>query len=126
MSKMPIVEASALDLGEAKVPLLEDNINDEQESDLLVGRIWTESKNLWHIAGPAILNRVSNYTMLVITQVFAGHLGDLELAASSIAINVILGLDFGLMVSKVPSFSLVSNCKNKQKNRSFFFNVLHD
>ncbi|MCH94443.1 protein TRANSPARENT TESTA 12-like, partial [Trifolium medium] len=36
--------------------------------------------------------------MLVITQVFAGHLGDMELAATSIAMNVILGLDLGIML----------------------------
>ncbi|MCI15655.1 protein TRANSPARENT TESTA 12-like, partial [Trifolium medium] len=58
-----------------------------------------ESKKLWHVAGPAIFNRVGNTSMLVITQVFAGHLGDMELAATSIAMNVILGLDLGIMVS---------------------------
>lgn len=36
--------------------------------------------------------------MLVITQAFAGHLGDLDLAAISIATNVVLGFDFGLML----------------------------
>jgi MATE family multidrug resistance protein len=37
--------------------------------------------------------------MLVITQAFAGHdLGDLDLAAISIAYNVVVGLVFGLLV----------------------------
>ncbi|CAH1435245.1 unnamed protein product [Lactuca virosa] len=36
--------------------------------------------------------------MLVITQAFAGHLGDLELAAVSIATNVIVGFDIGLLL----------------------------
>ncbi|GFP90852.1 protein transparent testa 12, partial [Phtheirospermum japonicum] len=36
--------------------------------------------------------------MFVITQAFAGHLGDLELAGMSIASNVIMGFDFGLML----------------------------
>ncbi|KAK6154211.1 hypothetical protein DH2020_008459 [Rehmannia glutinosa] len=39
--------------------------------------------------------------MFVITQAFAGHLGDLELAGMSIASNVIMGFDFGLMLNNV-------------------------
>jgi MATE family multidrug resistance protein len=91
------MEASGA-LGEEKKPLLENNI-DEDENEYLVRRVWIESKKLWQIAAPAIFNRVGNYSMLVITQVFAGHLGDMELAATSIAMNVILGLDLGIMVS---------------------------
>lgn len=93
---MPSDEALAL--RESKVPLLEDYIDDGQENEGLPGRVWMESKKLWYIAGPAIFNRVANYTMIAITQAFAGHLGDLEMAATSIAMNVILGLDLGLMV----------------------------
>jgi MATE family multidrug resistance protein len=89
------MEASGA-LGEEKKPLLENNID---ENEYLVRRVWIESKKLWQIAAPAIFNRVGNYSMLVITQVFAGHLGDMELAATSIAMNVILGLDLGIMVS---------------------------
>ena len=91
-------EASAF-LGEAKVALLEENSSKAGLRDKdLVGRIWVESKKLWHIVGPAIFSRVASYSMLVITQAFAGHLGDVELAAISIAINVIVGFDFGLLV----------------------------
>ncbi|KAJ4714514.1 Protein DETOXIFICATION [Melia azedarach] len=36
--------------------------------------------------------------MVVITRALAGHLGDLELAAISVADNVILGFDFGLLL----------------------------
>ncbi|KAF7809347.1 protein DETOXIFICATION 27-like [Senna tora] len=64
----------------------------------LGGRVWGESKKLWHIVGPAILSRVASYSMLVITQAFAGHLGDLELAAISIANNIIIGFCFGLLL----------------------------
>ncbi|KAJ7953543.1 Protein DETOXIFICATION [Quillaja saponaria] len=80
-------------LGEAKVPLL-----DVQEEQDLGRRVWIESKKLWHIVGPAIFSRVASYSMLVITQAFAGHLGDLELAAISIANNVVVGFDFGLLL----------------------------
>lgn len=40
-----------------------------------------------------------NYSMFVITQAFAGHLGDLELTALSIASTVIGGFDLGLLVT---------------------------
>ncbi|XP_059643735.1 protein DETOXIFICATION 27-like [Cornus florida] len=88
-----------------KVPLLDYSIStvgseyqeDDQDLDLL-RRVWIESKKLWHIVGPAIFSRLASYSMFVITQAFAGHLGDLELAAVSIATNVIVGFDFGLLL----------------------------
>ncbi|KAK7407214.1 hypothetical protein VNO78_08937 [Psophocarpus tetragonolobus] len=91
-------EASSL--GEARLPLLEaHNLADEREQDQnLSRRFWIESKKLWHIVGPSIFSRIASYSMLVITQAFAGHLGDLELAAISIANNVIVGFDFGLLL----------------------------
>ncbi|KAI9124933.1 hypothetical protein K1719_003549 [Acacia pycnantha] len=81
----------------AKVPLLEYVQDDDHHRDL-ARRVWVESKKLWHITGPAIFSRVTSYAILVITQAFAGHLGDLELAAISIVINVILGFDIGLLL----------------------------
>lgn len=60
--------------------------------------MWVESKKLWHIVGPAIFSRVASYSMNVITQAFAGHIGDLELAAISIANTVIVGFNFGLLL----------------------------
>ncbi|XP_039114213.1 protein DETOXIFICATION 27-like [Dioscorea cayenensis subsp. rotundata] len=61
-------------------------------------RVWDESKKLWRIVGPAIFSRVVTYSMNVITQAFAGHLGDLELASISIANTVVVGFNFGLML----------------------------
>ncbi|XVF61543.1 hypothetical protein PTKIN_Ptkin08bG0138100 [Pterospermum kingtungense] len=92
-------------LKEAKVPLIEDlaaaeRLEAEQDdpNQPLAKRVWIESKKLWQIVGPAIFSRLASYSMLVITQAFAGHLGDLELAAISIANNVIVGFDFGLLL----------------------------
>ena len=94
---------------DANLPLLEDcasavrskdgqdDDDDDQDQDL-ARRVWIESKKLWHIVGPAIFSRLASYSMLIITQAFAGHLGDLELAATSIANNVVVGFDFGLLV----------------------------
>ncbi|KAL2945689.1 hypothetical protein AAZX31_U036900 [Glycine max] len=96
MSKMSSDEALALE--EVHHPLLEDYCADGEEKEYFIRRVWNESKKLWNISGPAIFNRVATFSMFVITQAFAGHLGDLELAATSIAINVILGLDFGILL----------------------------
>ncbi|KAJ6709552.1 MULTIDRUG RESISTANCE PROTEIN [Salix koriyanagi] len=50
------------------------------------------------IVGPAIFSRVATFSMNIITQAFAGHLGDVELAAISIANTVIVGFNFGLLL----------------------------
>ncbi|GFY94057.1 MATE efflux family protein [Actinidia rufa] len=71
----------------------------EGERDLdLSRRVWIESKKLWHVVGPTMVNRIATFSMLVITQAFAGHLGDNELAAVSIASNLIVGFNLGLML----------------------------
>ncbi|KAK0605722.1 hypothetical protein LWI29_030044 [Acer saccharum] len=100
--------SSDISLEETKVPFLKhldssivrskDDHDHEEEDGGLVRRFWIESKLLWHIVGPAIFSRLASYSMLVITQAFAGHLGDLELAAISIVNNVIVGFDFGLLL----------------------------
>ncbi|KAK6135004.1 hypothetical protein DH2020_031231 [Rehmannia glutinosa] len=76
----------------------EDDDGDEKN---LSQRVWIETQKLWRVVGPAIFSRVASYSMFVITQAFAGHLGDLELAGMSIASNVIMGFDFGLMLNNV-------------------------
>ncbi|WCJ31951.1 MATE efflux family protein [Euphorbia peplus] len=85
---------------ESMIPLLKNHEEDgyDHEQHKLSRKIWIESKKLWQIVGPAIFSRLASYSMLVITQAFAGHLGDLELAAISIANNVIVGFDFGLLL----------------------------
>lgn len=89
--------------------------NDLQEESTkdndLINKTWTESKKLWQIAGPSIFSRLSMFSMTIITQAFAGHLGDLNLAAISIVTTVIISICFGFLVSN-PSFffSFQLNC----------------
>ncbi|CAK8537203.1 unnamed protein product [Lathyrus sativus] len=84
-------------LGEANIPLLLPNEEEEQQQTL-TRKVMIESKKLWNIAGPAIFSRITSFSMLVITQIFGGHLGELELAAISIAVNVIVGFNFGVLL----------------------------
>jgi MATE family multidrug resistance protein len=65
-----------------------------------------ESKKLWEIVGPAMFMRLVLYSLNIISQAFAGHIGDLELAAFSIANTVISGLSFGLLVCDTPLIPL--------------------
>ncbi|GFY87425.1 MATE efflux family protein [Actinidia rufa] len=91
---------------DAKVPLLDyssstvrSKYEGGDEEDIgLTWRVWIESKKLWHIVGPSMVSRIASYSMFVIAQAFAGHLGDHELAAVSIASTVVLGLNFGLLL----------------------------
>ena len=88
-------------------------VKDEEEKDLTT-RLWIETKKLWIILGPSIISRVASYSMNVITQAFAGHLGDVELAAISIANTVIVGFNFGLLV-------IDQSLPLSLKPRDFFF-----
>ncbi|KAI3964183.1 hypothetical protein MKW92_047643 [Papaver armeniacum] len=90
-----------------KVPLLEEYssplttlklYHDEETQDNLRSRVWVESKKLWYIAGPSIIIRLASNSILLITQAFSGHLGELQLAAVSISVTVIVGFTFGLLL----------------------------
>ncbi|KAK7353032.1 hypothetical protein VNO80_18464 [Phaseolus coccineus] len=61
-------------------------------------KLWLETRKLWIIVGPSIFSRLATFNMNVVTQAFAGHLGDVELAAISIANTVIVGFNFGLLL----------------------------
>ncbi|KAE8730200.1 pfkB-type carbohydrate kinase family protein [Hibiscus syriacus] len=58
----------------------------------------TESKKLWSLAAPAIFTIICQYSFGSITQVFAGHVGTLTLAAVSVQNTVIAGFSFGIML----------------------------
>lgn len=74
------------------------DVENAEEEGGLASRIWDESKKLWIVVGPAIFARIALNSTTIVSQAFAGHLGDLELAAMSVTSNVIHGFTFGLMV----------------------------
>ncbi|XP_010530703.1 PREDICTED: protein DETOXIFICATION 27-like [Tarenaya hassleriana] len=74
------------------------DVDAAEEEGEFCRRVWEETKKLWQIVGPSIISRVASYTMNVVTQAFAGHLGEVELAAISIANTVIVGFNFGLLL----------------------------
>ncbi|KAI3870116.1 hypothetical protein MKX03_021589 [Papaver bracteatum] len=80
----------------SKAIQLQKDYNQIQEG--LRRRVWIESKKLWNIVGPTIFTRIASYSLNIITQSFAGRLGNLELASISLSITVILGFNFGLLL----------------------------
>ncbi|KAL9452178.1 hypothetical protein AB3S75_008049 [Citrus x aurantiifolia] len=59
---------------------------------------WIELKNLFRLAAPAILVYMLNNLVSMSTQIFCGHLGNLELAAVSLGNTGIQVFAYGLML----------------------------
>ncbi|ONK74157.1 uncharacterized protein A4U43_C03F3350 [Asparagus officinalis] len=85
--------------GESSAPLLGGEGENEGEIEgSLVREAVEESKKLWKIVAPVVVCRVSSAGMNVVTQAFAGRLGELELASISISVTVVIGFSFGLVL----------------------------
>lgn len=103
----------SMGIGEAEHPLLPQNAEEQHQlqepnTKCLLRRTCLESKKIWQIAGPSIFSRLAMFSMTVITQSFAGHLGDLSLAAISIACTVLISISFGFLVKTKTPFLSVS------------------
>ncbi|KAI8567392.1 hypothetical protein RHMOL_Rhmol02G0118300 [Rhododendron molle] len=59
---------------------------------------WLEFKLLFRFAGPAVMMYLINNAMFLSTRIFAGHLGNTELAAASLGNGGIQLFAYGLMV----------------------------
>lgn len=57
-----------------------------------------ETRKLWVIAGPIIFNMLCNYGINSFTNIFVGHIGNVELSAIAISLSVIGNLSFGFLV----------------------------
>ncbi|GJT01141.1 multi antimicrobial extrusion protein [Tanacetum coccineum] len=60
---------------------------------------YMESKKLWYLAGPAIFTSLCQYTIGATTQLFAGQLGTIQLAAVSVENSVIAGFSYSILFS---------------------------
>ena len=69
-------------------------------------RVWSETKKIWVVAGPAIFTRFSTFGINVISQAFIGHIGPTELAAYSIVNTVFLRFSTGILVCFITTFLL--------------------
>ncbi|EOX95916.1 hypothetical protein QUC31_005283 [Theobroma cacao] len=57
-----------------------------------------ESSKLWAIATPIAFNIWCNYGINSFTNIFVGHIGDIELSAVAIALSVVANFSFGFML----------------------------
>ncbi|XP_058741939.1 protein DETOXIFICATION 34-like [Vicia villosa] len=58
----------------------------------------TESSKLWTIASPICFGILCNYAINSFTNIFVGHLGNLELTSVSISLSVVSNFSFGFML----------------------------
>ncbi|XP_010537165.1 PREDICTED: protein DETOXIFICATION 35 [Tarenaya hassleriana] len=95
---------------EARLPLLKNGggggaaaVEDEDYSP---ARTWVEVKRvvrvesakLWMIAAPVTFNIICQYGVNSVTNIFVGHIGEVELSAVSISLSVIGTFSFGFML----------------------------
>ncbi|XAR64099.1 hypothetical protein NMG60_11024308 [Bertholletia excelsa] len=88
-------------MGTATTPLLLNGNNNEGGEGKVVSAVRdfsSESKKLWHLAGPAIITALCQYSLGALTQTFAGLVSEIDLAAVSVENSVIAGLAFGVML----------------------------
>lgn len=60
--------------------------------------IWEESKKTWHLALPAVLTSVAQFSIEFVTAAYVGRLGNVQLAAVSEVQIVLLGFIHGVML----------------------------
>ncbi|KAF3970953.1 hypothetical protein CMV_005404 [Castanea mollissima] len=79
---------------------LEDTLSNTEISNFsrLKSGTWIELKTLFRLAAPAVVVYLLNSVTSLSTQIFCGHLGNLELAAASLGNNGIQIFAYGLML----------------------------
>ncbi|PPD70242.1 hypothetical protein GOBAR_DD32879 [Gossypium barbadense] len=70
-----------------------------KKDDDLKTRVWVESKTIWRIAFPSILSRVTSFGMVVVTQSFLGHIGEVELATYALIQSILVRFMYGILVT---------------------------
>ncbi|MBA0618576.1 hypothetical protein Godav_027896 [Gossypium davidsonii] len=69
-----------------------------KKDDDLKTRVWVESKTIWRIAFPSILSRVTSFGMVVVTQSFLGHIGQVELATYALIQSILVRFMYGILI----------------------------
>ncbi|KAI3421623.1 Protein DETOXIFICATION (Multidrug and toxic compound extrusion protein) [Psidium guajava] len=70
---------------------MDDNVEQKlSETSNLKGRIWSETKLVWKIILPSMFARVSAFGIPVVTQIFIGHISEVDLAAYGLIQSVLL------------------------------------
>ncbi|XP_047332253.1 protein DETOXIFICATION 24-like [Impatiens glandulifera] len=74
-------------------------VKEEGDEELdLKKRVWEETKKIWIVAFPGMLSRASNFGMVIIAQVFIGHVSALDLAAFALVQSLTLRFINGILI----------------------------
>ncbi|WCJ27658.1 MATE efflux family protein [Euphorbia peplus] len=86
-----------------------DESQEEEDGELKLSsnNIWTETKKMWIIAGPAIFTRFSTFGISVISQAFIGHIGSTQLAAYSLTFTVLMRFANGILLGMASALETV-------------------
>ncbi|KAB5529645.1 hypothetical protein DKX38_019726 [Salix brachista] len=71
---------------------------EELSSDDLKKRVWKESREFWGIAFPGIVARLTSFGMIVVTQLFMGHVSELDLAAFGLQQSILIRFVNGILI----------------------------
>ncbi|KAJ6693868.1 hypothetical protein OIU85_004636 [Salix viminalis] len=71
---------------------------EELSSDDLKKRVWKESTEFWGIAFPGIVARLTSFGMIVVTQLFMGHVSELDLAAFGLQQSILIRFVNGILI----------------------------
>ncbi|KAB2058585.1 hypothetical protein ES319_A11G243300v1 [Gossypium barbadense] len=70
----------------------------EEEKSDLKRRVWVETKKIWRIAFPTMLTRVTSYGMIIVTQSFLGHIGEVQLATFALIQSIFVRFINGILI----------------------------
>ncbi|KAL8095123.1 hypothetical protein AgCh_036544 [Apium graveolens] len=70
---------------------------EEKEIDLK-SKVWQETKNIWRVALPGIISRVSSFGTIVVTQSFVGHISPLDLAGYALVQTITVRFVNGILL----------------------------
>ncbi|CAA7046915.1 unnamed protein product [Microthlaspi erraticum] len=96
----PLLQPESSPSSKSSIGVLESVLLDSRRPLLrrMVTAVVIESKLLFQLVGPTVLSYMVNYLMSMSTQIFAGHLGNLELAGAYLGNNGIQSFCYGLML----------------------------
>ncbi|KAJ6676734.1 MULTIDRUG RESISTANCE PROTEIN [Salix viminalis] len=66
--------------------------------DFIKNVFWRETVKLWKIAGPIALSLIYQNGTNILTSIFVGHLGNLQLSAVSVSLSVIITFCLGFLL----------------------------
>ncbi|OMO94578.1 Multi antimicrobial extrusion protein, partial [Corchorus capsularis] len=96
----PLLNSAAPPVTTSPTTLLDDNGDYAPPRSFrdVKSMFWIETVKTWKIAGPIGFQLICQYGVNSVTNIFVGHIGNVELSAVTIALNVFGTFSFGFLV----------------------------